>query len=283
MNSKFTKTLILAASLFFGACAAAFYTLAAIRTLMPSGFFYPKNYFHAALWNAVISVAIPVIFAVLSKDRASVAWDVSSPLSVLPLAAVGFCSVLVSYRLFGAIMANRGGDLMTFGVTLLTFLFGVCLAFSCAFSCIFPKSTRGGAAFLRLSAPMYFALYAGFLYLSKDFSLSSPIKILSEFAAGFCALFFLAELRLSLGKLQRRFYLAMCMITAAFSLFIGGGVICAYFCHGDLMAVSLEEAFLNLAVGIFAVCRFLSVLYASEIRTSPIVEALLAAEDNEEE
>ncbi len=112
-----------------------------------------------------------------------------------------------------------------------------------------PRSAFG------LSAVLLLALYATYLYFDSSLPLNAPNKIVDQMAYLFSALFFLYEIRISLGREKWNLYIAFGFIAALLTGVSSLPSIVVYFANGLTVSNNIGENVLTLCIFIFIVSR----------------------------
>ena len=102
---------------------------------------------------------------------------------------------------------------------------------------------------------VFFAIYATFLYFDTTLAINAPNKIVDQMAFVFAALFFLYEIRISLGRECWHLYITFGFIAAALSAYSSIPSILLYFREDAVASHSIQENVLLLCVFIFVLSR----------------------------
>ncbi len=123
---------------------------------------------------------------------------------------------------------------------------------------------------------IFLALYASYLYFDTKLVLNSPNKIVDQMAFLFCALFFLFETRISLGREMWRAYCAFGLVASLVTAYSALPSIIYYFGRGKLISDSLAAIILCFAFFIYITVRVVQVNYLITDEKSKQTEALEA-------
>lgn len=116
-------------------------------------------------------------------------------------------------------------------------------------------STRRASA--SFTAILFLCVYPAYLYFSDTLPINAPNKVVDQMAFLFCALFFLYEARISLGRDRWNIYAAFGMISALLCSYSAIPSLIVYFAKGEMISNSLAENALTLSLFIFIVSRLL--------------------------
>ena len=117
------------------------------------------------------------------------------------------------------------------------------------------KSERRARA--SFAAVLFLCIYPAYLYFNAALPINSPNKVIDQLAYLFCALFFLYEARISLGRDRWGIYAAFGMVAALFTAYSAIPSLAVYFAKGELISNSSAESCLTLSLFIFILSRLL--------------------------
>ena len=104
---------------------------------------------------------------------------------------------------------------------------------------------------------LFISLYVIYLYLSNELPINAPNKITDEVALALAALFFLYEVRISLGREVWHAYSAFGYISALLLAYSSIPAIAVYFINGQVIANSIYESAFTLTLFIFIIARLI--------------------------
>ena len=104
---------------------------------------------------------------------------------------------------------------------------------------------------------LFCSLYVIYLYLSTELPINAPNKITDEVAFSFAAVFFLYEVRISLGREVWHAYSAFGYLAALLLAYSSIPAIAVYFINGKVIANSIYESVVALTLFIFIVARLI--------------------------
>ena len=125
-------------------------------------------------------------------------------------------------------------------------------------------STRRAAA--AFAAVLFLCVYPAYLYFDTSLPINAPNKVVDQMAYLFCAIFFLYELRISLGRDRWGAYAAFGLISALLTAYSALPSLIVYFVRGEVISNSIAENALTLSLFVFITCRLITVrsLYSDE-------------------
>ena len=116
------------------------------------------------------------------------------------------------------------------------------------------STRRASASFIAI---LFMCIYPAYLYFSTALAINAPNKVIDQMAYLFCALFFLYEARLSLGRDKWGVYVAFGMTAALLTAYSAIPALAVYFVKGEVISDSLAETALTLSLFIFISSRLL--------------------------
>ena len=137
-------------------------------------------------------------------------------------------------------------------------------------NCVFIRTVSVRRARLGIAVIIFLAAYTAYIYFDNSFSMNSPIKVANEMAYLFSAVFFLFEVRLSLGREKWRHYIAFGFIASMLTAYSSIPVLIRYFIDGTLLSCSVEESVLTLTLFVFITAKLLLTGNLIEKKESPI-------------
>ena len=99
-------------------------------------------------------------------------------------------------------------------------------------------------------------------------------KLTDQLAYLFCALFFLYEARISLGRDKWRAYGSFGLIAALFTAYSSIPALITYLINGEIISNSIEENILTLTLFIFITARLISLTTLKEKSESRIISSM---------
>ena len=135
-----------------------------------------------------------------------------------------------------------------------------------------------------LCTVLFLALYSVYLYFNTNLPINAPNKIIDQMAVLLCAVFFLYETRLSIGREKWRQYIAFGFIAARLCAYSSIPNIIVYFARSDFeagievtLSNSIYETALVFALFIFITARLLLAGELIEDKESPIVCTMICS------
>ncbi len=210
--------------------------------LIPS-FSSPANY----IPSAAASAALIFLIAQTAADFRLVLDDLSrhTPVQkILPLAVIIFAALSVVHLIFNTIFIRT--------VSVRRANFGLCTV-------------------------VFLCIYVAYLYFDTDTPINSPIKTADQMAYLFSALFFLYEVRLSLGREKWKHYIAFGFIASLLTAFSSIPAIITYFVNGEVISKSIYESILTFTLFLFITSKLLLTGELINDEEAPFVKNLKAA------
>lgn len=140
-----------------------------------------------------------------------------------------------------------------------------------------------------LCTVLFLSIYTIYLYFSSEMPpittvlpINAPNKIADQMAYLTAALFFLYEIRLSIGREKWRQYVAIGFIAAMVTAYSSIPTLIYYIAEGKVISNSIFEATLTFTLFLFIISRLLLAGYLIEDKESSAVSVLLAGADERE-
>ena len=242
-------------------CALTFKTIAVIN----SEFYdYRHAYFIKAtlpnIANVLVCIVIVsfLIYIIGIQKAVKLIPSFSSPLNYVPSAALA-AAIFFMFLRFGAIFLNSLAvseyEQKSFAdVEWLAFLLTVFAALSVIYlilNTVFIRTVSARRANFGFCIIIFFALYLTYLYFDVSVPINSPIKITDQFTYTFTSVFFLYEIRLSLGREKWKSYLIFGFISAILAAYSAIPALIFYFVKGVSLSDTIRETVLTLTILIF--------------------------------
>jgi hypothetical protein len=229
------------------------------------------------LANATMTVALMLLLGALfikveNKSLPHARRGIFSRVTacILAVALLLVASSLISYVTsnlpifsFRAILSHR-----SFVVAILTAVLAVSGAAYAVISAFISEEKKILIAFFEIAAALFFGIYAGFTFFRFGDSINQPQKIATEMAMLAVAIFLLEDTRILLGRERRSSYFVCGIIASALSSYAAFPALSVLIARGRLIAFSLAEMLLMLAVLCFIACKL--ILMAIAIKSTPL-------------
>ena len=186
-----------------------------------------------------------------------------TPTSYIPMALVSLALAFLGYGLFekrAEIIENTPFGRTPSSVASIAALCAV-IAFLAALSVLVYVGLKGARDYRRAICGMliiaFLALYVVYLYFNTELPINAPNKITDEVAFALAAVFFLYEVRISLGREVWHAYSAFGYIAALLLAYSSIPAITVYFVNGEVISNSIFESFFALTLFIFIIARLI--------------------------
>lgn len=292
MNSN-TKRLGIYLAIMLTATAAAttLRSIACVNQLdYKSGFF--DNGSLITLANAIIAITvIGMISYGFVSSRIKLYPSFSTPATYVPTGILGVATVflgarilshsvnLTKYAIYGKSALSFKDPAVFIGI-LVAILAFVSIAHH-FFNAFITEGKTEIRAYFATATVLMFALYAILIYLDGSISLNESSKILRQTAFLLSALFFLYEVRISLGREMWRIYTTFGLIAAALTAYTSIPAIITYYVNDVVISsasvrsiASIEEYLLLLALFIFIVSRLCLTAILKEEKKNELIDAM---------
>ena len=126
-------------------------------------------------------------------------------------------------------------------------------------------------------ALLFICMYVAYIYFDTTLPINAPTRIVDEVAYLGAAMFFIGEIRLSLGRENWRRYITFAFAGALVTAYSAIPNLLYYFARTEIISLSIYESLLTLALFIFIISKiFLTPMLMKDER-SGVVERIIAA------
>lgn len=252
-----------------------------------SYFNYDFHYFTAKTLPRIADglVALATVFFIIyiigTRKKLSLIPSFSSPANYIPSAALAAALVFATIRFLKTFLYSTSPILR-----LLAFFLAALAILSIAYlflNTAFVRTVSIRRATFGLSIIVFLAVYLTYLYFDGSTPITSPVKTVDQLVYAFAAVFFLYEIRLSLGREKWKPYLLFGFITALLSAYSAIPAIIVYFVNGEAVSHSIYESILTFSIFIFAASKILLVDKLTDSNESQFITKLKEAAAKREE
>lgn len=255
-----------------------------------SGLFSDKTLIIAAN-TIIILCAIGMFSYIPVATRINLYASFSTGATYVPTGILGVATAFlgiktISYALRTSRYPFFSAEMFTLKspVTLLGILVGILALLSVAhhfFNALITDSKTTLRAYFAIATIAFLALYSTLIYLDSTLSVNDLSKVLRQMAFIFCAIFFLYEARISLGREMWRMYTAFGLVAASVSAYTAIPAIITYYVKGATVSssgsrslASIEEYLLLLALFIFILARLCLTTVLKEKKENELIKML---------
>lgn len=264
-------------------------TVAAIslKTVATVGFFnYRHHYFTNQTLPLIANILIAVcavffiIYILSARAEVKLIPNFSSPANYAPSSAVAAALVFMMIHLIKAFLHSQTPIIKW--ISLILSFFALLSIVYFALNAIFTRTVSVRRANFGLFTVIFLALYLAYLYFDTEAPINSPIKIADELAYAFAAVFFLYEIRLSLGREKWKAYIIFGFIAALLTAYSSIPALITYFVSEVEISNSVYESILSLSIFIFITAKLFLTDRLTEQKESPFIEKLKKAAEKRE-
>ena len=217
-----------------------------------------------ANWIAGIGSILLVTYAFFGDKKAALIANFSTPATFVPTLLISVALIFFavsSYITLKELDTNIRDAIARKNVVYILLLALAMLAvlsvgYFLMNALVLSRSSVARAGF-GIIAVIFFALYSTYLYFSTELPINSPNKTVDQMAFLFTALFFLYEIRISLGRECWHLYIAFGFVAATLTAFSSIPSIVYYFTSGITVSNSIHESVLTLCIFIFIFARLI--------------------------
>ena len=218
---------------------------------------YESGYFTSSLgsvagWIEAAGCLLLFSYLFLGRGGDFVA-SFSSPATYIPTGTLSMAMFFMALELFGKRRAL--GSSPAKYVALAAAVLGIlAIAYFILTSLIEDRHDLTRAT-LGLFAVLFLSAYAAYLYFNTDLPINSPNKLTDQAAYLSAAVFFLYEIRISLGREKWRAYAGFGFISASLLAYASIPELILYVVNGEIIANSIYESVMTFALFIFVTAR----------------------------
>lgn len=257
------------------------------------GFYDGKILINIASWLVIAGSVFMFTYAFTGSKRHKLIADFSTPATYVPTGALSVA--MIFFAIATAIKSSKSSFsirslMLTPGLTraeitqeisknmasLVLSLMApmACLAvlYFILTACVLKRSSQL-RAFFGTANVLFLAFYTSYLYFDSTSSLArnAPNKIVDQMAFLFAALFFLYEIRISLGREKWNLYMAFGFIASALTAYSSIPSLLYHFISGEIVSNSAQENVLTFAIFVFITSRLTLAAFLKEEKESESV------------
>ena len=263
--------------LFITLIATTLRTVAVFLGVNAYGFFEADALSRISAWVVVAGVLLALTYPLTHRKVRVIFRDDRTPLTYLPAAVL-----CVGMIFFGAevvpeaLLLLRLYHVDALSVTAAILLaLAACGALYAAAVCLIEPSLSDRRAGLGMLTVLLYGVYAAFLYYDTTLPLNAPIKITDQMTYLALSLFFLYEVRISLGREQQGMYGAFGFIGGMMATYSAIPSLLLYIIKGNVLSFSLSETILTLTTLAFIIGRMLVYDSSPENRPIPLMGEII--------
>lgn len=284
MKNIFRRLGITLPAMIFALVATILRSIASITDMDYATGFYGAS-LTARVANVMMVAAAVLLLATLfiKVENPSLRPTQSGPLGYLPAGVLSisllfvvidlfsYVSINLPYITLAAILSHR-----SYLVAVLTAILAIFTVAFAAVSALVSEQRNLLRALLGMAAALFFGVYAGFCFFRFDGGINQPQKVLTEMAVLSIAVFLLEETRISLGRERWKSYFVFGILSSALAAYTAIPALMVYIFNSKMIAFSLSEILLILAVLVFAVCKLIAAYRFGRNEPSCFVAAICA-------
>lgn len=252
-------------------------------TLKTIGVFYNLDRYGNYGGAVVVTVAnLLVVFgavffltyAFLANGNVRLVPSFSSPMNYIPS---GLVSAALAFMGANLIVTSKECE---FPINLVTLIAGILAFISIIYfllATVYDKRISARRASFGIAFLLFLCLYVATIYYSKQLPINAPNKIADQMAYLFITVFFLYEIRLSLGREKWRLYVAFGFIAALIAAYSAIPALIIYFAERTVLSISIYESILTASLLVFILFKIILTVKLTEDKESEFVTALKTA------
>lgn len=267
--------------------SAAFRTAAIFTNFnTETGFYDGKILINIASWLVIAGSVFMFTYAFSGSKKHKLIADFSTPATYVPTGALSVA--MIFFAIATAIKSSKNNFsirnfMLTPGVTraeltqyisknMSSLVLSIMAPMACLAvvyfiltACVLKRSSEA-RAFFGTANVLFLAFYTSYLYFDATSSLArnAPNKIVDQMAFLFAALFFLYEIRISLGREKWNLYIAFGFIASALTAYSSIPSLIYYLAEGRVISNSIQENVLTFALFVFITSRLTLAAFLKE-------------------
>lgn len=266
---------------------AAAITLRTIAIANKEYFNYKYKYFTVnslpLIANILITVTIIffIIYIIGAVRELKLIPNFESPANYIPSAVVSAALFFMTIYLIKKCKNASDLSISTL-LPLLLIIFAILSIVYFAYNTLFIRTVSARRAGFGLCIVIFLSLYLTSLYFDTTTSINSPIKTVDQLTYAFSAVFFLYEVRLSMGREKWKTYIIFGFIAAALAAYSSIPAIITFFIKKEVISSSIYESLLTFSLLIFISSKLILTDKLIERKESPLIKKLREAAERRE-
>ncbi len=261
------------------AAGVALRTVATLKNFnFNTGYYADKTLITAASLMMLAAIIIALTYPIFHRDIRLIASFEGSR-TFIPSGIVSVALLFLAFDFSRRLVTNNlpkssviAGDIPALKIIVaLCVLFSVLSILGFFLTALSTKREDKSRAWFALSTVVFLLLYSIYIYFNANSPINSPAKLTDMCAYLLCALFFLFETRISLGRSIWPMYISFGMTAFAAAAYSAIPSLIVYFACGELISDSIYEIILTLALCVFIAARITGCASLREDSDAPIV------------
>lgn len=281
MKKRQSRLVYYLPAIFILAALATIFRCVALSTdfNFATGYYVSGSLSTLADWIMVTAVIVSLSYFVFGEKRCTLVAVYDGPTTYIPSLLVGSALVFITVGLGGKLSTQDGTQLVVSLANLLCFVLAAIGAY--AFFITAYKTARRDSrrASVQIGALLFFAVYAAYIYFDNPLPINTPNRVIDITAYLLFSVFFIYEVRISLGRDLWRAYTAFGLSALAITVYSSIPSLAVYLASGIIVSHSIYETVLTASLAIFVLMRLIRSLFFFEDVESDIVKAIRLAEE----
>lgn len=224
----------------------------------------------------IISEIVFFLIYILAEHRkTSLIPSFSSPANYIPSAAISASLIFMIIHML-RVFINTDFSLSKW-LSIIISVFAALSIVYFALNTIFTRHISARRANYGFFFVIFLSLYLAYLYFDKSTPINSPIKITDQMAYLFSAVFFLYEIRLSLGREKWNMYIIFGFVTAVLTAYSSVPALITYFVTGKTISNSIYESILTFTIFVYATLKLFLIDRLVDKEPAPFIIHLSSA------
>ena len=243
-----------------------------------TGYYVDGGLAALADWIMVTAVLASLSYFIFGdKGRALVAVY-EGPTTYIPSLLVGSALVFITVGLGSKLAAQDGTELIISLASLIAFVLSAVGAYAFFITAYKTARRDSGRASVQIGALLFFTVYAAYIYFDNPLPINTPNRVIDITAYLLFSVFFIYEIRISLGRDLWCAYTAFGLSALAITVYSAVPSLVVYLSSGITVSHSIYETVLTISLALFVLMRLIRSLFFFEDVESDIVQAIRLAE-----
>ena len=265
--------------------AVALRSAAAISYLdFATGYYTDNSFLTISVWLIVGAVLAGASYLIIGDREMRLVASFDTPATYIPSSVVAVALLFMAAGITRDIVAAMGGvfteeTLKAHALPMITALLAILAVIGFLTTSLSQKRENLSRAAFGIMTVLFIIVYAAMLYFDSSMPKNAPDRVVDLMAYVFASMFFLYEIRLSLGRDVWFAYIAFGMMGASVCAYSSIPALVVYFTDGHIISSSIYESVLTLALFVFMTARMLMTTGLAEDKDTPLVEMIKHRED----
>ena len=236
------------------------------------GYFENKTISLVADIITVTLILMSAAYVLCIKGKLNLIPSFISPANYIPSAAISAALIFMIYRF--AVSFLKSNEPITKGFSFALLILALLSIIHFILNSIYIRTVSARRATFGIFTVLFLCAYVIYLYLDHSMPINSPVRIADEMAYLSASIFFLYEVRLSLGREKWKCYALFGYVAALLCAYSSIPALITYFVNKKTISDSIYESILTFALFIFISFKLVLMENLTKNQEAPIITAL---------